>query len=161
MDRDRGTPRLQPTLIAIGSTDLTAKKTNEFSWCMRIFVPRRSRSLSALLVLTVPFFTCRSNHAPPPIPYSVTLLVFSVAASPPLYKLASFLAPHRIANTVSLANDIEHDNVDRPSGIVVPRTHTPSSLRASIFHRLAYTPAFRTRPMALAIAGASLYPSSL
>ena len=42
---------------------------------------------------------------------------------------------HRTANTISLANDTDHD---LPYGIVIPRTHTPSLLRASILHRLTY-----------------------
>ena len=43
---------------------------------------------------------------------------------------------HRTANTVSLAIDAYHD---RPDGIVVPRTRTSLSLRASNFHRVTYS----------------------
>src|SRR5258706_3090451 len=47
--------------------------------------PFPSRPFAVLLVLTARFFTCRSNHSPPPIPYSW----FPVDASLRLYKPAS------------------------------------------------------------------------
>ena len=69
--------------------------------------------------------------------------------------LVSCLAPHRTANTVSLANDTDHD---LPYGIVIPRTHTPivtsrinpSSPHVFTFVRLL----FRTSLLALAVVGA-------
>ena len=104
---------------------------------MRIFAP--AGHTHSLRCSCLPFVsTCRSNHSPPPIPCSITLLVFSVTASLRLYKLASFFAPQYCI----LGKRHYHDDADRPSGIVVPRTRTSSSLHASFFHRLTYTPAF-------------------
>ncbi len=91
--------------------------------------PCPSRSFSVLLVLTVHVFTYRSSHSPSPIAYFIPLMGVSVPAYDSSNSQAnressvSCLAPPRPANTVSSENDIDHGAVDRPSGVVAPRTH--------------------------------------
>ena len=68
---------------------------------------------------------------------------------------------HRTMNTISLAIDIDHD---RPCGIVVPRTHTSSSLRTSILHRLVYSHScaiFGLAPWSLPSLGLGMWPSDV
>ncbi len=104
------------------SLDLSAKKTNG-EVDRRILQPvRRAHSLCCScspLVLHL-----QINHSPPPIPYSIMLLIFSAYDS-----ANSRPFSHRIANTLSLAND------NRPWDC---RSSHPL-FRASIFHRLAYS----------------------
>ena len=113
------------------------RRPTDFS--RRIFIPSRSRTFSVLLVLTAQlqiksFPTSHPGHHDAPdflcgcLP--TTLQTRKRTEGP----MCPFL--HRTTNTISLPIDIDHD---RPCGIVVPRTHTSSSLCASIFHRLEYS----------------------
>ena len=131
------------------------RKPTNFS--RRIFVHSPSRTFSVLLVLVTRFFLCRSNHSAPPIPYPMAPrfspgYLLTALQTRNLTEGRSCPVSHRTANTVSLAIDIDHDP---PYGIVVPRTHASSSLRAPNFHRSRIhvrAPSFRTRPVAHAVA---------
>ena len=80
----------------------------------------------------------------------------------------SSLIPASHGTNLCLANVIGHGAVDRPSGVVVPRTCASSSLAHQSFivlriHGLPLrrgAPAFQTRPVALAVTRGSLCPSS-
>jgi len=83
-------------------------------------------SLTAQLGLYVPFCTpCPSSSSHTGLPTTVQILQVTKDSS------ASCLAMRR--EYLSLINDIGHSTVDQPSGAVVPRTQTSSSLAVQSF----------------------------
>ena len=117
--------------------DWTAKQTNEFSRCMRIFFPCSSRSFTVPLVLTVLFHLQISTSRP--VLHKLPGFL-SGGSSLWLCKLARFLAPDCECRILGKRNC--PDDVDRPAGIVVPRAYhfTHQSFIASRIHVRASSP---------------------
>ncbi len=143
-------------------------KTNEF---LQAHIPPHVRHAHSLCCSCSPFMSSLTDQVIPYLPSRTSYRSWLSPCRPPYdssnsqanrESSVSCLAPPCTANTVSSENDIDHGAVDRPSGVVAPRTYTSTSLarqsfiawRIHVQCTCSSAPApvhllFRTCPMAL------------
>ena len=114
-------------------------KTNEF---LQAHIPPHVRHAHSLCCSCSPFMSSLTDQVIPYLPSRTSYRSWLSPCRPPYdssnsqanrESSVSCLAPPCTANTVSSENDIDHGAVDRPSGVVAPRTYTSTSLARQSF----------------------------